>query len=660
MASGGRGSIEMAKLEIGKFLFEPALAQLSIDGKSVRLEPKVAAVLVALAARPYEPVSRSELIDDVWGVEFGGDESLSRAISVLRRTFREGDSGTVYIETIPRKGYRLVVDAVDVSAVGGPPKQTKPQLIRDPQTVEPASEDTIQSISWRLYAVSFAILGIALVVSWVLASDSTGSRLSSSVFASPTEAQFGPVNRFAISSFDVPADDDRLVRFERGLQESYAAVFRTLQADADDDVPAGILLTGRVDSSGTHLVIDHRLVHVESGVILWSERLDRETASPHFFQDEAARRIHQMVLCVQIKMRREPREMKIGSAQLMLKLCEAVIDSDLGSLVNRQRAEEYAASEPDRVDPYAFVAITNFRANLNSPNSDETKSTFAERAKEAAERAMTIDPEDAQSLYAKGLSELIGSVSRTHLGANSASAEKYLKLSATAEIPHLSAMADYADMILWPSGRLSEASEMYEKAQIGSPFNQFLILGSANLAFQRRDFLRYREYMDASLVTFEDTYQAEQADLVNTAFTGDPDEALARIDGFRDREVFPGQLDCLQFIVKWRDQGGSLSFEDIDRSCLPIYRSFVYPFSTDTDAVFDWLQSNDPPLFSLANLWSPRFREVRADPRFIEIANRKGLVRYWLETDQWPDFCVTENIKYDCREQSIQVTTGMP
>ncbi|MEM1229122.1 MAG: winged helix-turn-helix domain-containing protein [Pseudomonadota bacterium] len=71
------------------------------------LEPKVMAVLCLLAGRAGEVVERRVLLDEIWRHQAVADESLTRAISVIRKTFRRFDSEPV-IETIPKRGYRLV------------------------------------------------------------------------------------------------------------------------------------------------------------------------------------------------------------------------------------------------------------------------------------------------------------------------------------------------------------------------------------------------------------------------------------------------------------------------------------------------------------------------------------------------------------------------
>jgi len=68
----------------------------------VHLEPRVMDTLCALAARGGEVMSRDSLISAVWGVRYGGDESLTRAVSILRKAL-----GPAAIETVAKRGYRL-------------------------------------------------------------------------------------------------------------------------------------------------------------------------------------------------------------------------------------------------------------------------------------------------------------------------------------------------------------------------------------------------------------------------------------------------------------------------------------------------------------------------------------------------------------------------
>lgn len=105
MAQGG--GTECSAYQLGAFRIEPSRNLIRDRADRYRVEPRIMDVLCSLAEREGEVVSRGELIEQHWGNQFGGDESLTRAISHLRRTFKSAGAKEAYIETIPKRGYRL-------------------------------------------------------------------------------------------------------------------------------------------------------------------------------------------------------------------------------------------------------------------------------------------------------------------------------------------------------------------------------------------------------------------------------------------------------------------------------------------------------------------------------------------------------------------------
>ena len=81
------------------------------DGEA-GIEPKIMQVLCVLAGEPGRVFTRAELIDRVWGTEFGADESLTRAISHLRKALGDTRGEPLVIETISKRGYRLLPSAI--------------------------------------------------------------------------------------------------------------------------------------------------------------------------------------------------------------------------------------------------------------------------------------------------------------------------------------------------------------------------------------------------------------------------------------------------------------------------------------------------------------------------------------------------------------------
>ena len=93
-------------------LVTPERNMIAGEGGEVSIEPKIMQVLCVLAGEPGRVLTRAELIDRVWGTEFGADESLTRAISHLRKALGDTRGEPMVIETISKRGYRLLPSAV--------------------------------------------------------------------------------------------------------------------------------------------------------------------------------------------------------------------------------------------------------------------------------------------------------------------------------------------------------------------------------------------------------------------------------------------------------------------------------------------------------------------------------------------------------------------
>ena len=87
---------------------QPSLSELERHGTVVQLEPKVMAVLEHLAAQPGEAISREELEDRIWPGTVVGYDALVKAINKLREALGDDKKQPHYIQTISKKGYRLI------------------------------------------------------------------------------------------------------------------------------------------------------------------------------------------------------------------------------------------------------------------------------------------------------------------------------------------------------------------------------------------------------------------------------------------------------------------------------------------------------------------------------------------------------------------------
>jgi TolB-like protein/DNA-binding winged helix-turn-helix (wHTH) protein len=95
-------------LMIGDCRFHVGSHELGCRGDRVRLEPRVAGLLLYLAERPGKTVSRTALLEALWPGVVVSDEALTNAVNKLRRAFDDDRANPKVIETLPKTGYRLI------------------------------------------------------------------------------------------------------------------------------------------------------------------------------------------------------------------------------------------------------------------------------------------------------------------------------------------------------------------------------------------------------------------------------------------------------------------------------------------------------------------------------------------------------------------------
>lgn len=97
---------------LGEWKVEPALNRVSQGGEVVQLEPRVMEVLAFLASRPGQPTAKRDVIDAVWRTEFVAENTLTSAVADLRRVLGDDARSPRYIETISKRGYRVVAEVM--------------------------------------------------------------------------------------------------------------------------------------------------------------------------------------------------------------------------------------------------------------------------------------------------------------------------------------------------------------------------------------------------------------------------------------------------------------------------------------------------------------------------------------------------------------------
>jgi len=115
-----------AEFRLAGWLVQPSLNRLSFDDQVVQLEPKLMDVLVYLAENAGQVVSKIDITDAVWTDVFITESVITRSIAGLRRAFGDDVKSPRFIETISKRGYRLIAEVERVPATNERSTQPRP------------------------------------------------------------------------------------------------------------------------------------------------------------------------------------------------------------------------------------------------------------------------------------------------------------------------------------------------------------------------------------------------------------------------------------------------------------------------------------------------------------------------------------------------------
>lgn len=188
-------------LSVGAWVADRSTGELRCGSATERLEPKVMDLLFLLASRPGQVFSKDEIMERLWPGVIVGEDTLARTVSRLRKVIGDETKAPRYIETLPKRGYRLI------AAVGVTP------------TVVATAAPMARLLPWRWAAG--AAVAVALVVLTVAALR----------FAGPTPAMAEPRVLSERAT-------DFYFQFTRADNEAATALFQRILTDYPDYAPA--------------------------------------------------------------------------------------------------------------------------------------------------------------------------------------------------------------------------------------------------------------------------------------------------------------------------------------------------------------------------------------------------------------------------------------
>jgi TolB-like protein/DNA-binding winged helix-turn-helix (wHTH) protein len=358
-------------------------------------------VLAILAGTPGELVTRDHLLDTVWRGQPGADQLLTRAVSELRRALEDRRDRPAYIETVPKRGYRLIGDVGPLVTVAA----TEPAAPAAP---------AVPAMRYRaaLAASTFLVIAVVIAAVWLGRGNDRAENFGPPV---PRFDDRGP--SVAVLPFTNLSGDPSNDYFSDGLSEEIRKLLAQVPdlkvigrtssfsfRDTSQEPQAvgralgvGAILEGSVRQSANRVRITARLIDVSDGSDIWSESYDRTMTDIFELQDDVASAIID-ALKIHIgayPARGRPTEVADAYA-LFLKARLALHVNDVQTAATALR--QAVTLDPGFAEAYELLAHTYWThyTSLESP--------IGQLVQDSAGKALALDPDldFARAMYLEG------------------------------------------------------------------------------------------------------------------------------------------------------------------------------------------------------------------------------------------------------------------
>lgn len=274
---------------VADWYVDPAAGRISRQGAEIKLEPKVMSVLVYLAQHSGKVVSREKLEASVWEGVVVGYDALASTIIKLRKAFGDSSRNPEIIETVSKKGYRLIA-AVSHDKQAEPHRPRAGHGYRSPNTFRNA-----------FIYVSFALLCVLAL--YVLLDQ---IRITSDETLNPVPDQQTDKISIVVLPFTNRSVDESQDYFSDGMTDDLisdlsvysglrviarrtAYIYKQRNTDIQTiarELGVNYVLDGDVRRDGNKVRMNVQLINAKSGVNIWAQRFDRQIEDIFKVQDD--------------------------------------------------------------------------------------------------------------------------------------------------------------------------------------------------------------------------------------------------------------------------------------------------------------------------------------------------------------------------------------
>ena len=304
---GVRGTV----FSVAGWSVDPSTLRIRKQEKEIRLEPKAMAVLVYLAERAGQVVSRQELEQAVWAGTVVGYDAISNAVIKLRKAFGDDAQDPQIIETIPKSGYRLIAAVGEASPVTEHEVTGAASLPADSGSGEPGESANLSGpsagnrIGIKIVLPLVLLAGVAMLWLYLQEPKIEAASADRMAYALPDKPSI------AVMPFtNISADPDQEY-FADGMTEDLITDLSKIPdlfvvarnsvftykgkavkvSQIAEELGVRYVLEGSTRRAGEQVRINAQLIDALSGGHVWAERYDGELGDIFALQDQITRNI---------------------------------------------------------------------------------------------------------------------------------------------------------------------------------------------------------------------------------------------------------------------------------------------------------------------------------------------------------------------------------
>jgi DNA-binding winged helix-turn-helix (wHTH) protein/TolB-like protein len=267
---------------LGEWEVLPLRGVLRRDGHEEKPEPRVFGVLIALAKRDGDLVTRDELVDELWDGRPTSDEPINRCLSQLRRHLGDKSRPHRYVETLTRRGYRLMqpVELLTPTEQDAPSPTAPPDATSAAPAAEPAAR-------WKPLAA--ALFAAALVwLAWALWPPGDFESIGVIPFENASQ---DPANNYLVAGFK-----DELVNTLHNIPDFTVKSSRVVYTGEEvtsiaSSLGVDAVLSGRVHRVGDELQIFYTVEDGRNGDVVATAAIEGPVSEIFQLQEDLARMV---------------------------------------------------------------------------------------------------------------------------------------------------------------------------------------------------------------------------------------------------------------------------------------------------------------------------------------------------------------------------------